>query len=112
MSEVQKFGIDLGRYQEIWNDKMDDAMSAFETEYIHNLADSILRIESPFYFDADGEISEHCYDDWADAHMDVVMELGKFIFGAFWYQKFCNPIQRREEQRIAKLKGDDDEHGK
>tara|TARA_Y100000289_G_C3810157_1_gene93334 strand:- start:1 stop:339 length:339 start_codon:yes stop_codon:yes gene_type:complete len=112
MSEVQKFGIDLGRYQEIWNDKMDDAMSAFETEYIHNLADSILRIESPFYFDADGEISEHCYDDWADAHMEVVMELGKFIFGAFWYQKFCNPIQRREEQRIAKLKGDDDEHGK
>ena len=85
----EKFGIDLGRYQTQFNDKLDDVMATFETEVVHNLADSILRIESPFYWNDEGEVDETMYDDWAEAHFDVVHQLGPNIFGEKLYKRFA-----------------------
>lgn len=98
MSEAKKFGIDLGRYQTMFGDELDTLIEKFEQTHIYDLADRILRVESPHLFDGDNDVLEECHDDFAEQLFELVQELGKHIFGEYLYGKYS-------------CKGDENEHG-
>tara|TARA_E500000178_G_scaffold287735_1_gene290087 strand:+ start:22325 stop:22621 length:297 start_codon:yes stop_codon:yes gene_type:complete len=81
MNDVKKFGIDLGRYQTMFGDELDTLIEKFEHTHLYDLADRILRVESPHLFDGDNDVLEECYDDFAEQLFELVQELGKHIFG-------------------------------
>lgn len=87
-NESMHFGIDLGRYQTMFIDTIDDAIQKFEENVLYDLADSIVRVESPHYFDSDGDVDEGYYDEFSEAIMCCVNELGKHIFGEYLYGKY------------------------
>lgn len=87
-NENKKFGVDLGRYQTMFIDTIDDTIQKFEENILYDLADSIVRVESPHYFDSDGDVDEGYHDEFSEAIMDCVIELGKHIFGDYLYGKY------------------------
>lgn len=87
--ENKKFGIDLGRYQTMFGDELDDLIGKFEQNHLYDLADSILHVESPHLFDDDGNVSEECYDDFSEQLFELVQELGKHIVGYELYAMYA-----------------------
>ena len=86
--ENKKVGIDLGRFQTMFGDELCELIEKFEQTHIYDLADSIVRVESPHYFDSDGDVDEGYYDEFSEAIMCCVNELGKHIFGEYLYGKY------------------------
>ncbi len=87
--ENKKFGIDLGRFQTMFGDELCDLIEKFEQTHIYDLADSIVRVESPHYFDSDGDVDEGYYDEFAEAVFETAHELGKHIFGFELYAMYA-----------------------
>lgn len=83
-----EFPIDLGRYHTEYGDLIDQVRSDYEHNVIHQLADQIIKIQSPHYFHEDGHVDEDAYDDWADVHMAMVEKLGNHIFGRQGYTEY------------------------
>ncbi len=76
--------IDIPKIQTQYNKGLRRVIDAYQSEFeinvIHPLADKILVIDNPEYFDEKMEVIEDYYDSWADEHMGVVRSLGKTIF--------------------------------
>jgi hypothetical protein len=66
-------------------------MDKFENNVVHSLVDQILKVTNPEYFDGD-KIDEEYYDTWADAHTNLVDQLGPTIFGKTLYKEYRHKL--------------------
>lgn len=85
------FPIDLSTYRSQFYGEVEMVIDKFEHHFVHPLADKILRVSNPEYFNGD-EIDEEYYDAWADAHMNLVHELGPKVFGETLYKEYMNKL--------------------
>lgn len=85
------YPIDLSKYRREFYSEIEMVIDKFEHYHVHPLADQILRVTNPEYFDGEYADEEY-FDDWSEAHMDLVNKLGPVIFGKTLYEEYMHKL--------------------
>ena len=85
------YPIDLSNYRRQFYGEVEMIMDKFENNVVHPLVDQILKVTNPEYFDGE-DVDEEYYDTWADAHMNLVDQLGPTIFGKTLYKEYRHKL--------------------